>query len=365
MELRGQQPQALEEIQSWYENPTPVFRLDGSAGVGKTTVAIKFSEFARCHYMTLSGMAAQVLQRKGCVGASTIHSAIYRYDEDSQSWTVNRESFVADYDVLVVDESMFVYPQLGADILSFGVPVIAMGDPNQLPPPNGEGAFFEKFKQDFVMTEVLRQAEDSPILGLAYQTLSGEPLKPGKHGDSTIFSDKVKPSVVTDAMLAADQVLCGKNVTRRGVNREIREKLGLQGAQSAELPVVGDRLICLRNNHQKGILNGEQFLVREIQNRDLGEVIYMVVESIYNPGKLVDVAVPWAFFFGTEDDLDFYTKKSYDQFTYGYCVTVHRAQGSQWDNVVILDESKAFREAKKNHLYTAITRAAKTVKVFL
>lgn len=365
MELRGQQPQALEAIRRWYEKPTPVFRLDGSAGVGKTTVAIKFSEFARCHYMTLSGMAAQVLQRKGCHGASTIHSAIYRFDERSQSWVVNRESFVADYDVLVVDESMFVYPQLGRDILSFGIPVIAMGDPNQLPPPNGEGSFFESFQQDYVMTEVLRQAEDSPILELAYQILRGESLKPGKYGDSVVYGDKVKPSVVTDAMLAADQVLCGKNATRRGVNREIREKLGLRGEQGKELPVVGDRLICLRNNHQKGILNGEQFLVREIHNKELGEVVYMVVESVYNPGKLVDVAVPWDFFLGTEDNMDFFTKKSYDQFTYGYCVTVHRSQGSQWDNVVILDESKAFREAKKNHLYTAITRAAKSVKVFL
>jgi ATP-dependent exoDNAse (exonuclease V) alpha subunit len=240
-----------------------------------------------------------------------------------------------------------------------------MGDPNQLPPPNGEGSFFERFPQNYVMTEVLRQAEDSPILALAYQALSGEALKPGKYGDSVIYGDKVKASTVTDAMLAADQVLCGKNVTRRGVNREIREKLGLYGEQGKELPVVGDRLICLRNNHQKGILNGEQFLVREIHNKELGEVVYMTVESVYSPGKLVDVAVPWDFFLGTEDAMDFYTKKSYDQFTYGYCVTVHKSQGSQWDNVVILDESKAFREAKKNHLYTAITRAAKNVKVFL
>lgn len=365
MELRGQQPQALEAIRRWYEKPTPVFRLDGSAGVGKTAVAIKFSEFARCHYMTLSGMAAQVLQRKGCHGASTIHSAIYNFDEHSQSWVVNHESFIANSQVLVVDESMFVYPQLGLDILSYGIPVIAMGDPNQLPPPNGEGSFFERFPQNYVMTEVLRQAEDSPILELAYRILRGEPLKPGKYGDSVIYGDKVKPSVVTDAMLAADQVLCGKNATRRGVNREIREKLGLVGAQHASLPVVGDRLICLRNNHQKGILNGEQFLVREIHDKDMGEIVYMTVESVYSPGKLVEVAVPWDFFLGTEDAMDFYTKKSYDQFTYGYCVTVHRSQGSQWDNVVILDESKAFREARTNHLYTAITRAAKSVKVFL
>ena len=85
MVLRGQQPQALEAIRRWYEKPTPVFRLDGSAGVGKTTVAIKFSEFARCHYMTLLGMAAQVLQRKGCAGASTIHSRFTVQDWESSS----------------------------------------------------------------------------------------------------------------------------------------------------------------------------------------------------------------------------------------------------------------------------------------
>ena len=56
-------------------------------------------------------------------------------------------------------------------------------------------------------------------------------------------------------------------------------------------------------------------------------------------------------------------QRRYDAFDYGYALTVHKAQGSQWDDVVLFDESYAFREHRARWLYTAITRAAETITI--
>ena len=58
-------------------------------------------------------------------------------------------------------------------------------------------------------------------------------------------------------------------------------------------------------------------------------------------------------------------RKRYDEFDFGYVLTVHKAQGSQWDSVVLFDELFAFSEGRARWLYTGITRAAKQLTVVL
>jgi exodeoxyribonuclease-5 len=53
--------------------------------------------------------------------------------------------------------------------------------------------------------------------------------------------------------------------------------------------------------------------------------------------------------------------KEMNYFDYGYALTVHKAQGSQWGRVLIFDESKVFKQNSQKHLYTAITRAEEEV----
>ena len=77
----------------------------------------------------------------------------------------------------------------------------------------------------------------------------------------------------------------------------------------------------------------------------------------------VKVAVLKAFFEGKEGELGFALRRESDEFDYGYALTVHKAQGSQWDDVVLFDESYAFREHRARWLYTGLTRAAKRVTV--
>lgn len=372
--FQGDQEEAFYAVKKWWETPerqrAPVFRIYGGAGVGKTTVAKMFAELANTHFMTLSGKAALVMRKKGCAGATTIHSAIYRLDEDDglePSFSLNLDSEVLKgVQLLALDELGMVGEDVGSDIMQFRIPVLAMGDLNQLPPPNGQEAYFLGDKADFTMTTILRQAEGSPIIQLAYDALSGERLKPGKYGDSAVYGSSVKDSVVREAMLEADQVLCGKNSTRTACNADMRKWLGLEGSEAAFLPTVGERVVCLRNNHKKGTLNGEQFKITEILNRDLGKIFCFKAVSLDSESdREIEFEVPWNWWNGTESQLPPYVKANFDQLTYAYTMTVHKYQGSQCDNLVLLDESKAFREFRTNHLYTGITRAAEKVKVFL
>ncbi|MGZ5999644.1 MAG: ATP-binding domain-containing protein, partial [Rhizomicrobium sp.] len=79
--------------------------------------------------------------------------------------------------------------------------------------------------------------------------------------------------------------------------------------------------------------------------------------------KGMKVSVRQECFTGKVDALDWPQRKKYDEFDYGYVLTVHKAQGSQWDDVVLFDESFAFPESRARWLYTGITRAAKTLTV--
>ena len=369
--LKGDQPKAWDAITKWWKTPADkrkqVFRLFGSAGVGKTTIAVKAKELGNVAYMCLSGKAALVMRSKGCDGASTIHSRIYFLDKEVEGkpqWKLNRAALTG-VDLVVMDEVGMVDPQLGEDVLSFGKPVLVLGDGQQLPPPKEAPSFFLASGADFTMREVLRQAKDSPIIELAYQVLETGTVRPGRYGDCEVVVG-ARAGYIEQKMREAEQILCGKNVTRADCNFDMRRWLNLQGEFAQEAPMVGDRLICLKNNHKKMILNGEQFLVESISDSYVGnDVCSFVAKSTDMETLPATYDVPIEFFKGTEKTLPRYTVANFDQFTYAYVLTTHKAQGSQWDNVLVLDESRAFREFKKNHLYTAITRAVKKVTVIL
>ncbi len=75
--------------------------------------------------------------------------------------------------------------------------------------------------------------------------------------------------------------------------------------------------------------------------------------------KAVRVYVHDAFWKGQENVLTQNEKRDLDQFAYGYALTAHKSQGSQWDNVFVFDEGGVFRDDAVRWRYTAITRAAK------
>ena len=373
MDFSPQQDRALVEAKRWLKaGDRQVFRLFGYAGTGKTTLARHLAEGVDGDvlFAAFTGKAAQVLRSRGARGASTIHSLIYRprgeevvsnEETGAQSmaptFTLNRQSPVSKAKLIIIDECSMVDEELGRDLLSFGTPVLVLGDPGQLPPISG-GGFFTEHEPDILLEEVHRQARDNPIIDLAQTVREGREIMIGDYGSTARVIGK--SDVNAELVLEADQVLVGTNRTRRRYNNRLRELKGFDGL----LPASGDKLVCLRNDTAKGLLNGSLWNVTSaprtvkasmtllIRSEDEGiERVSAKVKVLKQVFEEPDVEVPWQL------------KRRHDDFDFGYALTVHKAQGSQWNEIVLFDESFAFREHRSRWLYTAITRAAERLTI--
>jgi exodeoxyribonuclease-5 len=245
--------------------------------------------------------------------------------------------------------------ELGRDLLSFGVPVLVLGDPAQLPPVKG-GGFFTEAAPDVMLTEVHRQAADNPIVRLSMTVREGGRLEPGRYGESAVIA---RSGIDREIVMKADQVLVGMNKTRRLYNNRIRELLGFRDP----MPAAGEKLVCLRNDKTKGLLNGGTWTIQALRTGNPRYVRMDVVSEDDAKKRAVDVSVLKEFFEGREEEAPALLRRESDEFTYGYALTVHKAQGSQWDDVVLFDESFAFREHRARWLYTGLTRAAERITI--
>jgi len=359
-----QQETALELVEYWLQSDRQVFRLFGYAGTGKTTLARYLkADF----YAAYTGKAAHVLIQKGCP-ATTIHSLIYQpkdkstarlqwlleqipktpeaeklaalYREISRerenvkkpSFTLNLDSPLRGARLLVIDECSMVDEQIGRDLESFGCRILVLGDPAQLPPVFG-GGYFTAVTPDMLLTEVHRQARDNPVLDLA-TTVRETGRLPAQH---PLMLASLSPQ---DA-LGVDQIIVGRNRTRHAINRRMRELLDF----TEDFPMIGEKVVCTRNNHQLGILNGATYEVTGTSHGWLELDGQLEVEV--HPEPFVGVEV------------DHWKLRDAEMFEYGYALTCHKAQGSQWDRVGVIDQSADFAPNNARWLYTAITRAAK------
>jgi exodeoxyribonuclease-5 len=360
-----QQEQALKDVSRWFSATRErkpqgqVFRLFGYAGTGKTTLARHLAEGVEGNvvFAAFTGKAALVMRARGCVDARTIHSLIYRPKEiesEEPSFVLNDDSEAAQAKLIIVDECSMVDEELGRDLLSFGRPVLVLGDPAQLPPVKG-GGFFTEAEPDLMLTEVHRQAADNPIVRMSMIVREGGFLERGTYGESRVIArNQIDPLAVTQA----GQVLVGMNRTRRLYNKRMRELFGYTNP----LPEVGDKLVCLRNDRKKGLLNGGIWTVKQSLPMRRNKLRMSLVPEEDPSRKALRVSVLPAFF-ESEEEIPYALRRDSDEFDYGYALTVHKSQGSQWDDVVLFDESGAFREHRHRWLYTGLTRAAQKLTV--
>lgn len=371
MSWSPQQDLAIKSVQQWLRDPRgkQIFRLFGYAGTGKTTLARELAKSVRgiVLYATFTGKASLVLRKKGCEDASTIHSLIYKVEVDERTgeaiFNLNPDSELADAALLVIDEVSMVGEELARDLLSFGKRVLVLGDPAQLPPVKDEG-FFINASPDVMLTEVHRQAADNPIIRMSMDIREGKRLAPGQYGDSLVARrGDISKDRMGEIVLSSDQLLCGLNRTRTVFNRRIRAMKELSGFVEPWHPCIGDRLICLRNKRDKQLFNGSLWTVQGIE--EMGGRLDMVVGSLDERRDPVEIGVFEEYFNGTEQRLTWQERRQSEEFTFGWAITCHKSQGSQWDSVVVFDESAAFRESRANWLYTAVTRAAEKVTVVI
>src|SRR5262249_25873486 len=253
------QDAALKAVGDWLKakpgrNGTPqVFRLFGYAGTGKTTLARHIADGVdgEVKFAAFTGKAALGVPSKGCDNASTIHSLIYRARESGEeqpSFELWDDAPASKAKLIVIDECSMVDADMGRDLLSFDCPLLVLGDPAQLPPIQG-GGFFTADEPDAMLSEVHRQAQDDPIVGMWRDVREGRRLEFGSFGDSEVIP---RNGLDPDRVMKADQVLVGRNNTRRAYNMRMRQRQNIEDP----LPVAGDKLVCLRNNRKKGLFNG-------------------------------------------------------------------------------------------------------------
>jgi exodeoxyribonuclease V len=150
-----------------------------------------------------------------------------------------------------------------------------------------------------------------------------------------------------------DIVICGRNSTRRHLNHQIRQRLGFTGP----LPSIGEKLLVLRNRHRAGLMNGELVTVTGARAEKGG---FLPLTVATEDSRLVQINAPIDLLL-TDDSNG--AGAQGDPVTWGYAITGHKSQGSQWDNVLLFDESNCFRENRWRWLYTAITRAVERITV--
>lgn len=414
-DLSPQQNEALASIKTWYDNRDDAFGIDpfrlfGPAGTGKTTLARSVAETLdldadRVQFGAYTGKAASVLRRKGCDPAGTLHSLVYkpmknpetvrklaeaqralaaedpasrafadlemevaRLTDESKviGFQWNPDSILAEgVDLLILDEVSMVDAKLAADIERFDVPVLVLGDPEQLEPVGGEG-YYTDAAPDYALTEIHRQALDSPVLELATRVRSSRDRRLGITAADMVVHN-------ADLAMDHDQVLCWKNATRWAAINVMRAKLGRQPGQVA----AGDRIMCLTNNRDLGVFNGQQWTVLEVTPAPLGPDMLLVDDD----GNERRIAAFGAGFQGAaEQDA---AKRAYHGgkglrmlATFSQAITVHKAQGSEWGRVYVVNEAPALLgvtasrkgeteaiTAARRWLYTAITRASDSITI--
>ncbi|MGH3987111.1 MAG: ATP-dependent DNA helicase [Pseudonocardiaceae bacterium] len=391
----GQQRAALDQIREWHEDgcPQQVYRQFGYAGTGKTSLArliVAQLDLHNVKYAAYTGKAAQVLRSKGCDDVSTIHSLIYQPSggsheklnalqaelartQDEQRcteladeiraeiarlnqpfFTLRDESELTGADLLVLDEASMVNPSVGMDLESFGVPILVLGDPMQLPPVKGAG-YFTNARPDNLLTEVQRSEADSPVTAIATAVRRGEAVPRIEE------SGRCNRMCQTD-LLDYDQIIVGRRVTRWQIIRTVRRLLGYNSA----LPVPGDRIMVTCNSREAGVFNGQQFRVIEVSaSPEVADALLLQV--VDDEGRSRELPV-WCKGFDGQAGEDALAASGAGRgkiaaCTFAQAVTCHKAQGSQWPWVLVIDEAGAFRDMATRWLYTAVTRASDIVVV--
>lgn len=387
MQLGKQQLEAFDKVMSFMKGDDQVFTIAGYAGAGKTTLAKQIAEDIGDHnvaFCALTGKAAHVLREKGCINTDTIHGSIYaqtkkselikeveaeidileqdpnadrgkifqlyerledvRRDKKQPSFILDENSRLKHMDLVIVDEYSMINDKIIDDLKKVAKKILFLGDPFQLPPVKEDCSI----KPDYFIEEIHRQALDSAIIRASIAVRENRSLPYGSWND---FEKLPKRQVDPQRYLEVDQIIVGKNATRNSWNARMREKLGFTGT----LPLEGEKVICLKNNHAELLFNGLiTKTTASCYSKNSEEYVMNTLEHKGIPVWRGDIE-------GREDEYDYRDKRlaRLERFTYAYVITCHKSQGSEFDDLLVYNEPIGYGQQARRWLYTAITRAKK------
>lgn len=357
--LTPEQLAAVDQVLAWYrERPAEqTLTLGGYAGTGKTTLVKHILKVQPAVVLAPTGKAAQVLRRKG-VPAATCHSWLYEPPDEDENGELVWTRLAKSAAFVIVDESSMIATEIYQDLLATGARILFVGDHGQLEPVGDNP---QLMRDPAVRLEtIMRQAADSPILSFAHEVRTGAPVVMSGHPDCLVTYPANR---ATDGafLTSFDIVLTAFNRVRCSINHLIRKHKGYwEGSEGCALPKAGERLICLRNSKRYGLCNGQLGTVIRVGKRsdDALQIDFEPDGESVRTG--IRIYVPQL---GEEKTLPFSAiPKGLELFDWGYCITCHKSQGSEWDRVLVIEPpDAAVREmwSKARWRYTAITRAAK------
>ena len=393
MELNDKQKQGLDIAVDRYTRKERYTVISGYAGTGKSTL-VKFIVAALPNidpdedviYTSFTGKATQVLQKKGNRNVSTLHKLLFESIPKPDGTFFRKPVEFIPYKIVIVDECSMVPKDLLQRLIKYNVHIICLGDPGQLPPVNKNEDNHLLDHPHIFLDEIMRQEENSEIINLTMDIRNGKPLTHYQGKEVQILN---KDELTTGMLLWADQIICSTNATRVALNNQMRDLLGRCGN-----PQDGDKVICLKNNWDIYSVNNNPLVNGTIGYlKDSFSTYINLPRQITSDGKPKRLDILTANFISDTDEdygilnmdkqliltgepgLDWKTSykmgrnwrfqdKIPDQFTYGYAITCHKSQGSEWDNVLVIEEGFPFdKEEHKQWLYTAATRAAKKLVI--
>ena len=372
---------AIKKAITWYfdQNKKPYFILAGLAGTGKSTVAstaVKMMGLSNYQvlYVTPTGKAASVLRSKGCV-ANTIHSMFYRVvqGENGKIFFSRKPTIPNTIKLIVIDEVSMVNKKIMEDIMKYGIPMLCLGDPGQLPAMFYPNTYLYD-EQDVFLNQIMRQQGESSILKLANMARIGEEIPFGKYGSD---GNVIHMKDIHDYE-KYDVVLTWTNSTRKEINKLIRNKLGYNSVY----PIAGEKIICLKNSYMYEMDCGDEMILSPVNGMGLTALSdhrestngqkndYFMLK--FSPDFIKDrhwecpiSRIPFEAYLDMRDYEDEIINIPQFQVVldFGYAVTVNKSQGSEYGDVLLIDEFRGSDKDYAKFLYTGITRAKKSITI--
>lgn len=388
-----QQLDAIQRAIKWFFTDSyknNLFVIGGLAGCGKSTVVkviIRMLGLSNDDviFATLTSKASLVLRLKGNP-SNTIHKTFYSVYKKGKTFKFSLKKHISNnIRLIVIDEVSMVNLNMINDILSFNVPVIALGDFGQLSPIFG-GNIFDIRKPDVFLTMVMRQSDESGILDLATKARAGEPIPLGQYKASSVTTLEK----IWDNISNYDLVLCYSNKTRRLYNSVIRKQKGYTNIY----PQKGEKVLCLVNNYNyeieyddipiylnnglMGYVQNDCDIINETGELETCELTFIpeFINDIDESHKFkikcfkevfdqynIDISKEPFIEQMINEEVDEDILGEIGMIDFGYCLTVHKSQGSEANNVLVLNDFKGSSNNYNKWLYTAITRAKKSVTI--
>ena len=393
--LTSEQHAVFMQICSWYEkgeedawtSPHSLIKtLGGYAGVGKSTLLSVLAgkyDSKRVAFAAYTGKATSVLRRKlieanntaHLSSVSTLHSLLYMpiINHETGEVTGWTKQLALPFDLIVVDEASMVDEKMLEDLKSFDIPILAVGDHGQLPPVQGSFNLMEN--PELRLETIHRVADDSPILHLSAMVRRFGQVPRHTHDGRAVQILPLHRLGSLVAQLAEHPnisfenigFICYTNRERVDINRMVRQCRW--GDMEAPL-YVGDTVICLKNVDNT-IFNGMRGVVHRLDD-ELETETHYYADVFFEEDEVMATGPILKKQFDRDTTIKNYEDaaqgsfrpRNWNQvgflFDYGYALTVHKSQGSQFEHVIVLNNFPRGLDdsTRRRALYTAVTRCS-------